>query len=436
MLDRAWLAPDLAAKHHDRTHAKLPVPMRASGIAGPALAAIAVIGALGACGADRPGGTEGVTVRDSAGIRIVENHRPVHEGPGFWVVEDTPVVRIGVVDGAPGEQLYRVRDVTRLSDGRIVVANAGTHELRWFDAAGRFLMSVGRQGAGPGDFQDLFSMERLAGDSVLVYDSRLARVTVYDPTGALARTVALPQQSAGTWLVGRFPDDSYVAYQGWDSSMDPPDIKTGTYRRISTLVRYGADGAPLDTLGQFPWADAFVLVGSNSQLHAGAPFSPLRAELIAGDRLFVGFPERYEIGVYSADGTLRMLVRKMVEPLPVTPEDIKEYRRRSLEAATGDRGRRRTEELLAALEYPSHHRAFGAVLVDAAGNLWVGDYAGPWNEGAPRWSIFDPEGRWIGTVETPRRFGIREIGEDYVLGTSRDALGVEYVRLHRLRKAE
>src|SRR5690606_33239381 len=137
-----------------------------------------------------------------------------------------------------------------------------------------------------------------------------------------------------------------------------------------------------------------------------------QAALVAGDRLFVGFTERYEIGVYSADGALRMLVRKMVEPLPVTPEDVQEYERMTLEGASDAHWRQRMEEKLAAVEYPSHHPAFSAALVDAAGSLWVMEYARNRDEGPPRWSIFEPQGRWLGTVETPRGFGTRETREE------------------------
>ena len=54
-----------------------------------------------------------------------------------------------------------------------------------------------------------------------------------------------------------------------------------------------------------------------------------------------------------------------------------------------------------------------------------------------RWSVFDREGRWLGSVETPAGLSVREIGEDYLLGTWKDDVGVEHVRVHRLdRSAE
>ena len=50
------------------------------------------------------------------------------------------------------------------------------------------------------------------------------------------------------------------------------------------------------------------------------------------------------------------------------------------------------------------------------------------------WDILDPEGRWLGTIQTPTRLTIFEIGSDYVLGRYRDELDIEKVRLHTLHR--
>ena len=54
--------------------------------------------------------------------------------------------------------MTRLFSTRSLADGRIVVSNAGSHELRVFDAQGRHLHSFGRQGEGPGEFAPFTSM--------------------------------------------------------------------------------------------------------------------------------------------------------------------------------------------------------------------------------------------------------------------------------------
>ena len=55
-------------------------------------------------------------------------------------------------------------------------------------------------------------------------------------------------------------------------------------------------------------------------------------------------------------------------------------------------------------------------------------------EGPSRWDLFDPEGRWLCTVEMPGSFTPLEIGADHVAGVWRDTDDVEHVRLYRLIK--
>jgi hypothetical protein len=82
---------------------------------------------------------------------------------------------------------------------------------------------------------------------------------------------------------------------------------------------------------------------------------------------------------------------------------------------------------------------------DATGDLWVQERelahqlpaAGgfqPIVNAASRWSVFDPDGSWLTTVTMPASFRVFEIGDDYLLGLARDAIGVEQVRVYHLSK--
>ena len=72
--------------------------------------------------------------------------------------------------------------------------------------------------------------------------------------------------------------------------------------------------------------------------------------------------------------------------------------------------------------------AFSAILSDRVGFLWVRER---WSS---VWTVFDREGRVQGLVEMPSGLSVFEIGEDYILGRSRDDLGVEYVQLWLLAR--
>ena len=93
----------------------------------------------------------------------------------------------------PEYLFYQAYGGVVLSDGRIVVANSGTFELRFYDATGKHLLSTGREGDAPGEFRICELAGAFAGDSLLAYDLRLRRATVFGPDGMLARSYTSPR---------------------------------------------------------------------------------------------------------------------------------------------------------------------------------------------------------------------------------------------------
>ena len=131
-------------------------------------------------------------VRDSAGVAIVESSRPATGSRLGWQVETEPQVSIGAALAEAEYQLYEVGDATRLSDGRIVVANGGSDQLLVFDGAGNYLAAWAGQGDGPGEFRSLALVHRWAGDSLVAADSDQGRVSVFDLEGNHGRTTTRP----------------------------------------------------------------------------------------------------------------------------------------------------------------------------------------------------------------------------------------------------
>lgn len=82
--------------------------------------------------------------------------------------------------------------------------------------------------------------------------------------------------------------------------------------------------------------------------------------------------------------------------------------------------------------------AYSAVLLDPVGDLWVEQFR--WidaNERSPiasnaQWSVFDPAGVWLGNVEMPPGFILREVTEDRVLGFVIDELDAKEIHAYPL----
>ncbi len=61
--------------------------------------------------------------------------------------------------------------------------------------AGGDAVSAGRDGEGPGESRSIVRIARLAGDSILVLDDRLKRLSVFDAAGRLAGTIRLETEA-------------------------------------------------------------------------------------------------------------------------------------------------------------------------------------------------------------------------------------------------
>jgi hypothetical protein len=375
----------------------------------------------------------GPEVRDSAGVEIVENSGPQWPDGGGWRLAESPALDIGVAEGDDAYQFFQVAGALELDDGRILVANAGTGELRFFDASGAFLSSSGRKGSGPGEFQDILWIELLAADSIIVYDYRLRRISVVDSLGRFVRSFDLhfiDQIGGFPTLVAPFPDGSLlVALEQFFVGETRPGL-----RRDTTLyVRCDVEGALLDTLGRYPGAESYSIQEGDSWLGGGVPFGHVSQATVHGAGYYFGDSESYEIGYHGSDGTLRRSIRLNRSSLEVTPEDIELFTQQSLARARDERRRQIRERMYERMPWPAVMPAYDEFITDAQGNLWVAEYRRPGDE-QPRWTIFDPNGSMLGVVETPRRFRVFQIGSDFILGRWWDEFDVEHVRMYELLK--
>jgi hypothetical protein len=345
---------------------------------------------------------------------------------------------IGRLDGPPEEQLYGVADATRLSDGSVVVALYGSHELRRFGPDGTYLWTAGGEGGGPGEFQGLIAVRALAGDTLLTYDVRQRRLSRFAPDGAFvdAHPLETGDESAFTLVESILTDGTAVCVaQSLDFQNPPPE---GTARRdtMSVILVRPGDTVPV-VVGRFPGPEMAMEVRSSGQRTSITTTSPLFArgtEVAAADgAVYVGDSDRWEVRRYGLDGRLEGIVRRLTPPVDVTAEMVDRAITAEVEEAEDDEQRREIRARFGKLPVPATLPAFQNLEADPAGDLWARTYSAP-GPGERIWSVFGPDGRWLGNVAFPDRFSPLEIGPDYVLGRWADPLDVEHVQVRSLVK--
>lgn len=398
-----------------------------------AIATLTVATLICACASDAPD-RDRFTVRDSAGIHIVESAGPAWSEADAWRLGEQPQVDIGGLEGDPDYELFHVSNAVRMPDGRIVIGSRGSNQLRFYDSAGRHLLDAGGDGEGPGEFRDIRWVRLYRSDSVAAYDRRLTRISVFDSQGRFARSFAIPpMESGGTGLPDDVFEDGSVMARA--ASQVPPDADGEVVRRVEPRYSVSPEGEFEDSLCAYPGTEVVMhSFESMSLVYFGSPlFGRSTYYDVAGNRIYVAPNDTYEIRIHARDGSLESIVRKQHEQLDVTDADVEALKEQQLSGNMPQGMRDAMVGILDDTPIRETMPAFDSVMVDRVGNLWVEEYRRP-GDTLPRWTVFNRDGELLGTLSLPDGFVIYDVGDDYVLGKWSDEMDIEHVQLYGLIK--
>lgn len=396
------------------------------------------------------------TVRDSAGIRIVENAAAQWPEGAGWTVADSPSVSIGGSAGDPVTDMSQIIGVLQLGDGRVAVANGSTPDVRFFDRSGVHLVTAGRRGSGPGEYQALAGLFPFGGDSMIAADLMTRRMTVVSPDGATGRSYTLGDKGGveivggGTGTgsvslaipVGAFPDGTVLGMvQAFRVGEAPP----GAYRDTAAYVRFSPEGVPGDTAMRIPGIEmeqmTLRFAGQEVMAPSPVPLGRMTAVAVGGNRIAVALNDGYEIEIHDATGGLATVIRVAQPALSITEDDRVAHRQEQLDQfanTPGIRGmpepfldqmRKRIEEAA----YPATYPYITELRYDPNGNLWAGEVQRA-GLTVRRYAVFDPAGTLLGRVAMPDKFQPFWFGRDAVAGVWKDEDDVEIVRVYPIRR--
>jgi hypothetical protein len=382
---------------------------------------------------DRSG--TGVTDRDSAGITIVQN--AAVPATLEAVVDSVPVFTIGGEARGPDYDLNEIRGSVRLSDGRIVVADNLTGELRFFDSTGAFLRRGGRKGRGPGEFEQILNLWARPGDTVAVYDAATRRISFFSPGGVFVRQVDLGQ--AGFVTPTALLDDGTVVGGGFSFNPDSLPPKGARRRNVLPVLLIAPDGTGTDTMATFEGMEMYT-VETNIQ---GRAFPlPLQVQFglntslgARGSQVYVGDNARPEIRVYGRDGALQKIIRASYAPVTVTEADRTAQAEQNLERWAASPLRGMPRQMMEQIEgwirnatYADRFPPYETFRLDGAGNIWVQEFA----PGRPQqFQVYGPGGEFVVHAVLPPDVRPLDVGRDYMVAAWKDADGLEHVRVYR-----
>jgi hypothetical protein len=351
-----------------------------------------------------------------------------------WRLDPAPQLEIGAADGPTEYQFERIVGIAMLSGGRLVVADGGASEIRIYDATGAFVRADGRPGDGPGEYRQISAIGVGPGDTLWVYDFGLRRFTLLNDGLMVVRSVTLSGDLANVGAVAPLADGGFLVREYW-SSRPASDLSLGLRRDSAALARVDRAGNLRDTVAMVPGREV-VISSEGGRPVMSAPLAARTASLAwlpRSGEIVVGDQSGFALQVLGLDGRTSRVLRWSGPDLRLGDDLVAQ----ALDARLADvpeaqRPARRIE--MEALPRPPARPAYGDILTDPAGRVWIAAWS---PSGAPpAWTVLDPNGRLLGDVPMPAGFVPLWIGEDAVAGVHRDDVGVETVRVYPILREQ
>lgn len=270
-----------------------------------------------------------VTIRDSAGVEIVENHAPEHGAGQFWTIDAEPEFVLGGSEDLSGladdsaQLIWRVVGLARLPDGRVAVLSSENRQLMLFEPSGELSRIIGRAGEGPGEFTRPEKLQFLPPDTLVVWDYHMTSVDYFDTAGTLLKERSVDHlrlREHDLWGESfRFPlsDGSFVSSKtAQQSEVEPAWSDCSATRRW--MMPVSQTGELIGELRErVDPADEFLRIDTAYGAHS---FACAKFIAAGGDppSIHVSRSDRNEIHQFSPNGVLLRIIRRTTDPIPVT----------------------------------------------------------------------------------------------------------------------
>ena len=303
----------------------------------------------------------------------------------------TEVFRIG--DEVVGDTMLLggVIQVSADSEGRVYLVESSFNGIHVFSAVGDHITSIGRSGAGPGEFQNPPQIYVGRNDTLYAFDFWPRRLSVFSPENhELEYSLSLGSSNDAcppTSLLGVEPVGLVLICSEGVSS--PSEAHMTQFHRV--YVRSLVGRVVSDSVAVLPVREELVHTTHNTmQFHSLRYGRSPHFVYAPGGSLYYAWNDAISIQIVGLDGTLQDAIKVSHEPIQVT-------RKERDDALAYYSALNPPLDNLARTRLPATKPAFSYFLVDDLDRLWV-SLSTREDASETEWLIVDQQGQVIAST--------------------------------------
>ena len=323
--------------------------------------------------------------------------------------------------------LTSIADVDVDSRGRVFLVDRSQGGIAVLTSELESLTMVGREGEGPGEFE-FREVQILPGDTLLVYDLSLGRITLFDPESFQVITTRPPpnlERGAVTSL-WKLPGE------GRFFALDRPPYVAGAGEaadqgRREVLLAFDESAEVIaDTLVTVPGSEMLVVRREGFLSVGSHPFGRRSlVDLLGDDRAVYANSDALDVTVVDMEGTMVHSFSHPLSPIPVTSAELR--------AEVEGMRELMADELRAGAPYT--WPALAGLVTDDEERIWIG-IRGPSDSAAWEWAAFAADGSHAGSVLLPAGHLLQVVRDGRLYGLSYDEFDVPSIQAYRLVASE
>jgi hypothetical protein len=202
------------------------------------ISALSVLTIFLSCGQNK--NDRNVTIENVNGVTYVRNpEQGLWDSGGKAKIRLVQEIQIGKLDGQEEYLFVYISDVAVNGKGDIYVADRQLNEVRKFDREGRYLLTIGRKGQGPGEFQSISTISVNKQNDLVIFDNMLGRISIFSDRGEHKETSK--KLLAGSWIEPRkifFQNKDFVFFGKANQSLNLFHVFNEKWDETDSYIEY------------------------------------------------------------------------------------------------------------------------------------------------------------------------------------------------------